>query len=271
VAIPTVEVEGLELSRIVCGTNPFFGFSHFSAARDRWMKRYFTDDRIVEVLAKCADLGVNCVLGGAGERMRRILDRVEQLTGVHLYWMRTPSGFTPEEIIKDTSTAAELAPEICMPHQMYTDNNLIAAENRIVGAEEVLAHIRSLGMIPGWSSHRPEVIITTDRAGYDVQFMIQPYNAIGFLCQVETDWLARVITNTPKHVIAIKPLAAGRILPPTGLRFVLSTIKPIDLVAIGFSSPEEVEEDLALVESIFEGLEAPSELTHSRSKKILES
>jgi len=268
-SMPVVGVEGLRLSRIICGTNTFFGYSHFSGARDRWLRSYFTDDRIIEVMAKCADLGVNCVVGGEGERMRHILDRVEGLTGVHFYWMRTPGGFTPDELMKQISDAAEFRPEICMPHQMYTDNNLVAAENRIIGAEQVLNHLRSLAMIPGWSTHRPETIVTSDRAGYDVTFYIQPYNSIGFLCPVETDWVGSVIRQTPKHVVCIKPLGAGRVLPPTGLNFVLSSVKPTDFVAIGFMSPDEAEEDIKLALSIMDRLEAPSDLSRSRSKQIL--
>ena len=268
-SIPTVEVEGLKLSRIICGTNTFFGFSHFSGAKDRWLRSHFTDDRIVEVMAKCADLGVNCVLGGAGERMRAILDRLEQLTGVHFYWMRTPGGATKDELMQDITAAAKFRPEVCMPHQMFTDNFLVAAENRIIGAEEVLSHIRSLGMVPGWSTHRPETIVTSDRAGYDVRFYIQPYNPIGFLCPVETDWVGHIIRQTPKHVVCIKPLAAGRVLPPTGLSFVLSSIKPTDFVAIGFLSPDEAEEDIELAAGIMANLAARPDLTQSRSKQIL--
>lgn len=269
--MPMIEVEGLKLSRIVCGTNPFFGFSHFSAARDRWLRDYFTDDRIIEVIAKSAELGVNCIVGGVGERMRRILDRVEQLTGVHFYWMRTPGGTTKDDLLKDITAAAQFKPEICMPHQMYTDNFLVAAENRIIGAEEVIKHIRSFGMIPGWSTHRPETIVATDRAGYDIQFCIQPYNPIGFLCPVETDWVGHVIRQTPKHVVCIKPLGAGRVLPPTGFNFVLSSVKPTDFMAVGFMSAQEAEEDIKLALSIMDRLEAPPSLTHSRSKQILVS
>ena len=269
--MPMIEVEGLKLSRIICGTNTFFGYSHFSAAKDVWFREHFTDDRIVAVMAKCAELGVNCVLGGAGERMRRILDRLEDVTGVHFHWMRTPGGTTKDDLMKDIEAAAEFKPEICMPHQMFTDNFLVAAENRIIGAEEVLAHIRSLGMVPGWSTHRPETIVASDRAGYDVQFYIQPYNSIGFLCAVETDWVGHVIRNTPKHVVCIKPLGAGRVMPPTGFNFVLSSVKPTDFMAVGLLSPQEADEDIKLALSIMEKVEAPAALTHSRSKQILVS
>ena len=135
--------------------------------------------------------------------------------------------------------------------------------------EEVLGLIRSLGMEPGWSTHRPETIVVSDRAGYDIAAYIQPYNSIGFLCAVETDWVARVINNTPKPVICIKPLGAGRILPPTGLSFVYNSIKPIDTVCIGVLSPQETEEDVKIALSIMEKQAINVELQYTRSKQVL--
>ena len=49
-AIPTTNIGGIEISRVTCGTNPFNGFSHFSKARDDFMRAHFTKERIVEVL-----------------------------------------------------------------------------------------------------------------------------------------------------------------------------------------------------------------------------
>jgi hypothetical protein len=156
-----------------------------------------------------------------------------------------------------------------MPHQMYTDTHLLPAETRIVGIEPILAEIRRLGMIPGLSTHRPETIIVCDKAGYDVATYIQPYNAAGFLCQVETDWIGRVIRNTPKPVMCIKPLGAGRILPPTGLQFVFNTCKPNDMVVIGTMNVYEAEEDVQLALEILTGQSSERKLTFSRSKSVL--
>jgi hypothetical protein len=83
--------------------------------------------------------------------------------------------------------------------------------------------------------------------------------------------MTNVIRHARSHIVSIKPLAAGRVLPPTGFNFVLSAIKPSDFMAVGFMSVDEAEEDIKLAESIIERTEQPEELTYSRSKQILTS
>jgi len=171
-------------------------------------------------------------------------------------------------LLEEIHAAADRGVEVCMPHQMYTDNMLVPNEGRLIGYEEAAQLIRDLGMVPGLSTHRPETITTCDKAGYDVAAYIQPYNPIGFLCPLETDWVGRIINNTEKPVIVIKPLGAGRVLPPTGLNFCYSTIKPMDTVCVGMLSVEEVEEDVELACSLIAGAEARRQYTYSRSKQV---
>ncbi|MCD6291335.1 MAG: hypothetical protein J7M34_12590 [Anaerolineae bacterium] len=267
-SFPTTHIEDLEISRLICGTNGFLGFSHFSAARDRWMREYFTVERIAEVISRFAELGINAVMAPLDDKLIAALDEVERHTGQRMIYIATPGGHTVDEVIEGVRRSAEVGARICMPHQMYTDTHLLPAETRIEGIEPILEEIRRLGMIPGLSTHRPETIIVGDKAGYDIATYIQPYNAIGFLCQVETDWIGQVIRNTPKPVMCIKPLGAGRILPPTGLNFVFNTCKPTDMVTIGTISVYEAEEDVQIALEILTGQNAKRDLTFSRSKSI---
>lgn len=266
---PTTDIGGIEISRLVCGSNPFFGYSHFSHARDTWLKKYFTVDRIAEVLHACVEEGINAVVSGMEERMGQAIEKVREVTGVHVNWICTPGGMTLDECLDGVRWCADHHVEICMPHPSYTDNNLLIAETRIRGAERITELVRELGMVPGFSTHRPETVTVGDRAGYDIETYIQPYNPIGFLCAVETDWACRIINGTPKPIICIKPLAAGRVLPPTGLGFVYNSVKPNDTVACGFMSPEEAQEDIGIARQILAGLEVEVELTDSRSKMAL--
>ena len=56
-----------------------------------------------------------------------------------------------------------------------------------------------------------------------------------------------LINNTNKQFIIMKTLAAGRIPPNEGLKFVLDNIKDNDLITLGVGSCEEVEESLDIV------------------------
>lgn len=269
--LPMTEIAGHQVSRLMCGSNSFFGHSHFSAARSEWLRRYFTLDRIVEVMCAAAEEGVNGTIAMPLEPMAEAIRQVEKLTGVHYVYMATPGGSNLEELKEGIRLSAELGCEICMPHVMYTDNNLVISEKKIIGAEEIIALTRELGMGTGWSTHRPETIVVSDAAGYDIDTYVQPFNSIGFLCSVETDWVARVIQNAKKPVVCIKPLGAGRIMPPTGLQFVYKNCKPSDTVAIGLMSPEETREDLAIVRQLLEGSQEEVRLQETRSKAALKS
>ncbi|MFZ4695525.1 MAG: hypothetical protein ACOYMV_10405 [Verrucomicrobiia bacterium] len=49
-AFPRTKIEGLSVSRLVVGTNWFLGFSHTSAARDRFIKERQTRKEVAAVL-----------------------------------------------------------------------------------------------------------------------------------------------------------------------------------------------------------------------------
>jgi hypothetical protein len=271
-ALPYSEIGGLKIARLVIGSNTFFGYSHYSRARDTLWRRYFTDDKIQEVLEKCAQKGLNAVCSMPGERLRKIMDKVERNTGVHIVWFATPGNVYPWEKWKDdVNMTADVGAEFCMPHQCYTDNALASGRGEIERYAEIAGYVREKGMRPGLSTHRPETIRTVDRIGYDCDVYIQPYNSIGFLCPVETDWIGNVIRNAKKPVLCIKPLGSGRVLPPTGLPFVFNSVSPKDVVCIGMMSPEEVEENVTIVEQTLAGQAASVELQYTRSKAGLKT
>jgi hypothetical protein len=103
--------------------------------------------------------------------------------------------------------------------------------------------IRDAGMIPGLSAHMPELIIYSDQNGYDVETYIQLYNCMGFLMQIEVEYINNVIWNAKKPVMTIKPMAAGRVTPFVGLNFSYATIRPCDMVTVGCQTVDEAYED----------------------------
>ncbi|MCC7492773.1 MAG: hypothetical protein IT204_10515 [Fimbriimonadaceae bacterium] len=267
-AFPTTEIGGLEVSRLIIGSNTFHGFSHFSKARSEWLRRYFTPERIYEVLRYCAEQGLNATVSMQRPDYAEVLRAVEADTGVHIVWFATPGGRDTEELKDGICQAAELGAEFCLPHTMWTDARLLPARGIIEEAEEVCAFIRAQGMRPGWSSHRPEVVSISDKMGYDIDVYIQIFNSEGFLMHLETDWEATVIRNAKLPCLCIKPLGSGRVMPPTGLSFVYHNIKPVDTVAIGMMSLEEAREDINLARQILAGQTAEAELQYTRSKAV---
>jgi hypothetical protein len=262
------------MPRLICGSNWFLGYSHTSRAKDRLIKEMFdTPPKMAKVIEVFARHGCNAFMSMQSQFVADALHEVEQRVGVPMIWVTTP-GFKdpsdPGSWKASADEAKELGATFCFPHQCVTDPRIDRVNRCLMpDLNECLAYSRSLGMIPGLSSHALESITCSDASGADVETYITPYNAAGFLCQVETDWVQGVIRNAQKPVMTIKPLAAGRLLPPTGLAFVWSTIRDCDMVTIGTMSTYEAEEVIEISLACLERRKAEVELQYTRSKSGL--
>jgi hypothetical protein len=126
--------------------------------------------------------------------------------------------------------------------------------------------IRERGMIPGLSTHIPETVVYADETGLDVETYIQPFNYMGYLMQLEVDWVGRIIQNAQKPVMTIKTMAAGQLRPYQALTFVWNAIRDCDMVTVGTMAPEEAQELVDLSLTILERRPFSSELQKTRSK-----
>ena len=248
---PRTRIEDLSVSRLMIGTNWFLGYSHTSAAKSRHIRETMTSARIADVLEVFLRAGVDTLYGVRPEPL--LIDGIEeaeQRVGRPVIRLAIPT--LPVEDTTDAAGEAgrildeyaALGTRVCMPHQCTTDAFVDRRTRSLRGIEVYLRMIRERGMIPGLSTHMPETIPYADATGLDVAVYIQIYTAAGFLMQGEADWVQRTIWAARRPVIAIKPLAAGRLLPLVGLAFSWSTIREQDMVCIGTSTPDEAAERL---------------------------
>jgi len=262
--MPLTEVGGLKLSRILCGTNWILGYSHQTSSKDRIIKEIMDEKRVVEILCACIKNEINAVMAPPSEFLVNCIEKAKDKTGKDLIYICTPWK------IEEVEWAKEKGAKICMPHTSVTDTYVNKREKNLNGIEVWLKKIRENGMIPGLSTHLPETVIYADSTGLDVETYIQIYNPCGFLCQIEVEWIYKIINEAKKPVMIIKPFAGGRITPFVGLNFVANTIRDIDMITIGFSSPYEVDEDVEIFLSIIEKRKPDLEYQITRSKKSLE-
>src|SRR5512136_66639 len=66
--LPTVRIGTLEVSRLILGSNPFWGYSHKSPQLDEEMKRHHTDERIIQILDEAAECGLTALASPPDER-----------------------------------------------------------------------------------------------------------------------------------------------------------------------------------------------------------
>jgi len=278
---PRTEIDGISVSRMIIGTNWFLGYCHCTGAKSRSVQRLLTGpQRIADIIEVFFRAGVDTIMCPHTETcMPEAIAEAEQRTGVKAVIISTPSftttprtpfdGFDLAELEATLDKEVDKGVSVCMPHVSTTDKMVDKCTREIRQMDTVCRMIRERGMVPGLSTHTPETVVFADETGLDIEAYIQIFNAMGFLMQVEVDWVARLINNAKKPVITIKPMAAGQIRPLQALTFSWNAIRDCDMITVGTMAPEEAQELVDLSLDILSRRPFSAELQHTRSKATL--
>jgi len=275
---PRTVVGGLSLSRMIIGTNWFLGFSHTTPSKDEFICTQVRERKaIADIIEVFLRAGVDTLMGLiAMEPLADAIKEAEDRTGVRVIRVSTPTfpigketpsaGFdrSAVETILDEQTRHGV--DICMPHTSTTDCLVDRCTRTIRHIEDLVGPIRERGMIPGLSTHMPETLVYADETGIDIETYVSLYNSMGFLMQIEVDWVARIIHEARKPVMTIKPMAAGQLRPFQGLAFAWSTLRDIDMVTVGTMTPREAAEVIEMSLNILEKKPFNQALQKTRSK-----
>ena len=247
-----VSIGSLTFSKVICGSNPFYGHSHFSEARNAEYLARFDDDAVKRTIQKCIGLGVNTVESCANERIASLLSELRATNGEGVHFV----GSTRIDETSEMSTHQEKLSflienraDICVVHAQYVDQPREA--DLIEGLEPFIDQIHEAGLLAGISTHQISTVELCERKGYGIDAYLFPLNLSGYVYPAyqgkETaQERADLVCSVPKPFVIIKALAAGRIPPDEGLQFVAENSKPNDLVSIGLATEEEVAETIEL-------------------------
>lgn len=252
---PRTTVGGVSLPRMLIGTNWLMGWSHRTPAHDKMIvNRNRNREAVADMVEAFLAYDIDAIMGPASrhEVMVEGVKLAEDRTGKGVTIIDTPIlnvDDTPEarrEAEAEIKRCKQLGAKFCFPHHSSAEQLVNKNKESITRLPDYLAMIRDNDMIPGLSAHMPELIVYSDLQNYDVETYIQIYNCMGFLMQVEIEYINSVIWAAKKPVMTIKPMAAGRVTPFVGLNFSFATIRPQDMVTVGCLSPEEAHEDVEI-------------------------
>ena len=245
IQVPKMKFGNVEISRLVAGCNPFYGYAHFNQTTGAMMKEYYTADRVCGVLHQCNRFGINGFnyyppAARAQSDFERFLSEGGRM---HLIVQGMPD---PSAVVK------ALKPFAVYHHGENTDK---AFQNGTMNdVKEWCKKVRDMGTLVGVGTHKPEVIATVEEQGWDVDFYAGcVYNRTrtreewstalnGELvemqgeCYLQSDpaRMYKVMRATHKPCFAFKIMAAGRVAnAEQAFRTAYESLKPTDGVFIG--------------------------------------
>lgn len=268
--LPTVKFFNKEVTRLIIGSNPFYGYSHFNRIYDGLMREWMTQDRRIEVLHACERAGINTWQLHYSPQTLEDLKRYRD-EGGRMHWLLLGEG----EMMKNyklIAEAARLGPIGIAHHGNRTDERFREGKMQLV--QDFYKTVQDAGLPGGISTHNPAVVAWVEDKGWDNDYYMTcfyrvtrtPEDARAALGEaplgeiyMENDpqRMSEMVRQTKKPCFAFKILAAGRFANQpqsieAAFRFALTNIKPQDAVIVGMFPRfrDEVRENAELVRRI---------------------
>ncbi len=272
--LPTVALGKRQVTRLIVGGNPIYGHSHFNRLFSRSMTDWHTPERVVALLKRCEQAGINCWQNSYTERTMEDLERYRAEGGA-MHWLslgKTDWDEHPERI----AAAAKHRPIGLAPHGGL--NERLHREGKLGVLTDLLKRIRDQGVLVGLSAHNPALIELAEEKGWDVDYymcclyyLTRPREEVRKLLGgelplgevfLESDppRMFRVVRSVKKPCLVYKVFAAGRRVGSRAevresLRTALENVKPTDALIVGMYQQfgDQVGENTGLMRELCTG------------------
>lgn len=259
-ALGTVTLGNLPVSRLILGGNPFSTFSHQSPDRDREMREYYTAARIKETFRQAEAAGVTTFIGRTDNHIIRVLQEYWDEGGALQWVAQTASEL--KTIGAGAGRAIAFGAKACFAHGGCVDYALANSQEQEV--LDAIAQIKAAGLPAGVAGHHPRVFEWAE-ANLDCDFyMCSYYNpserarhaAHDPTCQErfhddDRALMVETIAGLTRPVIHYKVFAAGRKRPEETFPFVARHLRPGDAVCVGVftkDDPDMIARNVASLE-----------------------
>jgi hypothetical protein len=158
--LPTIALGPHQVTRLIVGGNPVYGHSHFNKLFSRHMTDWHTPERVLSLLQRCEQVGINAWQNSYADRTLEDLDRYRSAGGkMHWLCLGKPDWDRHPERIAD---AARRKPIGIAPHGALAER--LHRQGKLGVLHDLLKRIRDQGVLVGLSAHNPARRVDTPAA-----------------------------------------------------------------------------------------------------------
>ena len=271
--LPTVKFGKTDITRLIVGSNPLYGYSHFNRILDQLMREWYTGDRKMEVLHAAERHGINTWQLHYNDQPMADFKRYRAEGGkMNLVLL---ADFELMKNPKLLPEVAKLGPLGIGHHGNRTDERFRSGQKQLV--KDFLKAVRDSGVMVGLSTHNPAVVDTVESEDWDIDYYQTCLYRVSRTAEEaraafreapigetymekDPERMCKMIRQTKKPCLAFKIFGAGRTINSPAqvegaFRFVYANIKPGDAVIVGMFPrfTDQVAENTALARRILVG------------------
>jgi len=251
-AFPTGRIGPLTVTRVLCGGNLISSFAHSRdlAYVSALLKRYFTDEKVLDTLELCEERGINTGILRVDDHIVPLITKYWRERGGKLQWIAQVKP-TEQDPVGDINRAIDAGAVGVYLHGGVGDD--IVQKGRLELAEKTLELGRKRGVVVGLGGHRIETIIAYEKAGLEPDFYMKTFNNRQYwsahaasendnIWELEPEKTIAFMRACKRPWIAFKIFAAGAIQPQVGFQYAFE--HGADFCCVGMFDFQVVEDVL---------------------------
>lgn len=232
-----------DLPPILLGCSPFIGAGQFGAKALQYYRRFYLQPgNMVKLFQRSFDLGVRAVQLLADKPVDALIEACDS-TRVKPFIIYS-TDLTGSKLRKMLDRLSPLEPKVVAVHAEISD---------ILDVEKIMERLsiaKEYGAAPGLATHRPGITIPwVEEAGVPVEVILAPLNMLGYAMEPDSERSLEAIKSCSRKVVAIKPLAAGKLSPSAGFEFVY---RYVNSAAVGIASETEMMETYRAAATVYQ-------------------
>lgn len=272
--LPTVQFGRHKISRLVIGTNPLMGYSHFNQILDRTMREWMTHERRVETILRAEAAGITTWQLHYHLDTMAIVDEIQKRGSKMQMFL-----LSDFELQKDFTMIPAVARKgfLGMAHHGNRTDDAFR-EKKMERVKEFVMRVKDAGLMAGVSMHNPEVMDYIEDSAWPVDYYMTCFYRVSrtreearalmngeaplgetFL-EKDPDRMSQRILKTKRPCFGFKILAAGRAgfakeQIENAFKGAFQRIKPNDAVIVGMfpKFKNEMAENASIVRGLLAG------------------
>jgi len=275
--LPAGKIGNVKISRLICGGNLTNGYAH---SRDLiyvsdLLKRYFTDEKVIETYQICEECGINTVIANVrgaksdeqAENTVRVLNKYWNERGGQIQWLAQTNPQV-DDLTGSIQKAIDNGAVGAFVQGGVADEFVRKGHVDLLG--KAVEFIKKNGLIAGVGGHELRTTMECEKAGINPDFYMKTLHSTNYWSARRPDQDKDVIDNyaadnywdkdpqktiefmktVKRPWIAYKVLAAGAIHPRDGFKFAFEN--GADFICAGMFD-FQVREDVVVAKNILSG------------------
>jgi hypothetical protein len=242
--MPTIKLGNFEVSRLILGSNPFWGFWH---ENPRKPKAYSQEGRKA-VMDAAAAQGITAIWTPAYKEWIALWNEYKEQGGKLETWIGQPDGYKEVSVEDQITACAKNGGKAVCVQGANVDDAMEKKDYDIL--KRWLGLIKNYGLPAGLASHKSENILTAEDEGLPAEFYHLTLGVPDVFESEARDRTLKTVQQIDKPMVVFKVFGAGRFEPKNAFPYVMEAIRRKDGLCVGVDNPEQVAENAEFVRKL---------------------